>query len=70
MKIDNIKDLEAVVKMCNKHGVSSITVDGVTMQLSGPPDLKTEQSLSGDGIKTPDQFTPEQILMWSSSTEI
>lgn len=66
MKIETLKDLEALVKMCNKHGIGDISVDGISMRLNGAPDLKTEQTSGSDKIATPDEFTPEQILMWSS----
>lgn len=63
MKIDSLKDLEALVKMCNKHGVSNITIDGIIMKLDGPTEagkLKTEQPQSEN------QYTDEQLLMWSA----
>lgn len=66
MKIETLKELEALVKMCNRQGVTTITVDGVTMSLSGPPDLKTEQPNNKDSVQTPDLYTEEQLLLWSA----
>jgi len=66
MKIETLKDLESLVKMCNKHGVRNITVDGISMLLDGPPDLKTEESKAADPIKTPDAYTDEDVLLWSA----
>lgn len=34
MKIDNLKQLQKVIQLCTKHGVQSITIDGVSMVLS------------------------------------
>jgi hypothetical protein len=66
MKIENLAELEQLVTMLNKHGVTNITVDGISLQLSGEPqaDVKQEdKSLP----QTPDAYTDEQILMWSAS---
>lgn len=66
MKIDTLKELEKLVQMCNKHGVSDIEVDGIKLKLNGAPDAKNGTT-SNDKIETPDQYTDEQILMWSAA---
>lgn len=66
MKIESLKDLEALVKMCNKHGVSTITVDGVTMQLDGPPEAVKANELKTEEPGNTNQYTDEQLLMWSA----
>lgn len=33
MKLDNLKDLEKLIKLCQKTGVSSIKVDGVELTI-------------------------------------
>ena len=63
MKIETLKELEALVKMCNKHGVSNIEIDGIKMRLAGAENLKTE--LPDSKPSTPDQYSEEDILMWS-----
>lgn len=70
MKVDTLKDLEALIKMCNKQGVSDISVDGIVLKLSGEPvtqKAKNGNTQADDKVDAPDEFTPEQILMWSSS---
>lgn len=37
MKIDSLKELEKLVKLCRKTGVTAITVDGISFQLSVLP---------------------------------
>lgn len=70
MKIETLKELEALVKMCNKHGVADITVDGVTMKLSGEPSEPKNGTNTKDTVQTPDEFTPEQVLMWSAGQDV
>lgn len=65
MKIDSLKELEALVKMCNKHGVSNIEIDGIKLKLDGPPELKTELQ-SNDQSSTAKPFTDEDLLFWSA----
>lgn len=66
MKIESLKELEAVIKVCKKHGVRDITVDGVHMLIDvGASDLKTEQTK--DRIETPDQVDESDLLFWSST---
>jgi hypothetical protein len=65
MKIDSLKELEALVKMCNKHGVSNIEVDNIKLKLDGPPELKTELQ-SNDQSNTEKLFSDEDLLFWSA----
>jgi hypothetical protein len=37
VNIDNLKDLEALVKLCRKTGISTITVGDVTVTLAAAP---------------------------------
>lgn len=37
MKIDSLKDLEAVIKLCRKTGIEHIIVDGVELNLGPVP---------------------------------
>lgn len=80
MKIENAKDLQALIKLCRKHGVESIEVDGVKLTLS--PDAfqtkpqrkrRVKQELTSDGtidvsdiIDVPEELTPEQLLFYSA----
>ena len=67
MKIENLKELEALVKMCNKHGVSKINLDGIDICLDGAPDqkLKTEQPSTSTESAT--LYSDEDALLWSAS---
>lgn len=66
MKIESIKDLDAVISLCRKRGVLSIEIDGVKLSLGDAPEKKLKSEPTPE-IKSEDQYTPEQILMWSSA---
>lgn len=58
------------MELCRKQGVSHIQVDNIKFKLNDElpataPELKTEPA--SNNIPTPDAYTEEQILMWSSS---
>lgn len=80
MKIDSLKELKALIKLCRQLGVDAIEVDNVKFGL-GPepvtykPYTATQQAaFTTDGtpdlpnIKTPDALTEEQMLMWSAQS--
>lgn len=64
MKIETIKDLEAVLKLCRKQGVTSISIDGIQLAIGDMPEekLKTEQQPEA---RPQPEYTEEQILAWS-----
>lgn len=64
MKIENLKDLESVMKLCRKHGVRSIEVDGVKMAVEEP----TADLISVQGSDTPEvpKASKDDMLYWSS----
>lgn len=66
MKIDNLKELEAVIKVCRKHGVREITVDGISLKIDELQEQTKESGDTKEDLQTP-QYTEEQILMWSST---
>ena len=77
MKINDIKDLKKVIQLCRQTGVDIIKVDGVELVLGSAPrqpikarnsSIETFSSAIGPDtpIETPDELTPEQLLMWSS----
>jgi len=45
MKIDTLKQLENVIKLCRKQGVTDIKIDGVELHV-GPLPVKAMRSLS------------------------
>ncbi len=67
MKIESLEQLEAVVKFCRKQGISSIEVDGVKLAISEQPKRTRKSKEVQDEIETPDELTPEQLLMWSAT---
>lgn len=64
MKIETLKDFEAVLKICRKHGVTNVTVDGITLSLEvaekPAPAATTEQP------KTEDEFQELDVAFWSA----
>jgi hypothetical protein len=65
MKVETLKELEALIKVCRKHGVHSITVDGISMLINEPPEQHSETASNKD-VHTP-VYTDEDILTWSSA---
>ena len=62
MNITNIKDLEAVLKLCRKHGVDKISIDGISLELGSMP-LKVT---SADTATGDEPLTDEDLLLWSA----
>jgi hypothetical protein len=81
VKIETLKDLEKLIKLCRKTGVSAITVDGIELSLSAQekptrtksnkvvPGTLLEDTFDPGQIETPDQLTEEQLMMWSVGGE-
>jgi len=82
MKIDNLKQLKALVSLCRKTGVDVIKVDGIEIQLGVEP-YKESTYKASPKIETPtyapggiteqtpvksgyQELTEEQILFWSA----
>lgn len=68
MKVETLKELEALVKMCRKHGVRSIEVDGIKMLIDEPEQKPT--TATGADLKTEQTYSDEDMLFWSSGTEV
>lgn len=66
MKIDSIKDIEAILKLCRKHGVSSFTVDNVTMQVDGVQETMKANNGVNESKESDGALTEEELLFWSS----
>lgn len=68
MKVDNLSDLKALIKMCRKEGLQSIEVDGVKLVLGDVPvpakKLKTEKQ---DEVNEMPQYTDDELAVWSSN---
>lgn len=64
MKIETVKDLEAVLKVCRKHGVTQFTADGLTLHLEAVPQDKHSDT-PADKIPT-EAVSDDDILFWST----
>lgn len=66
MTIQNLKELEALLKVCRKHGVRNIKIDGIELA------IETLEQDQPKAEKEPVQsnlpgLTDEDIMMWSSA---
>ena len=68
MKIDSLKELEAAIKVCRKHGVTSLEIDGIKLQLL---ELQNESEVQQDqsAARPIVQYTDEELLTWSSTPQ-
>lgn len=64
MKIDNLKDLQALVKYCRKAGIASIEVDGIKLAIGASPKKLAAEESKEVNEKT---YTDEEMLFWSSA---
>ncbi len=58
MTINNLKDLEKLIKLCRKTGVQAITVDGISLQLGSLP-VKASTSQSFMDMQLPTITIPQ-----------
>ena len=77
MTINSLKELDKLIQLCRRRGVESIRVDGIEFHLGQEPTTQkrirktsanNQVNTAGDvsTIDTPDELTPEQLLMWSA----
>ena len=45
MKIDKLSQLKSLLKLCQEHGVTSIDVDGIKMNISLKPQIRANNAL-------------------------
>lgn len=57
MKIENLKDLKALIKLCRLTGVEAIEIDGIKMNLGTEPTV-IYKGASGSATKAPDFMSP------------
>ena len=62
MKVDNLKDLEKLIKLCRKTGIHSIKVDGMEFELGALPDrprlTRLDDPMAGVSIPAPNILDP------------
>ena len=66
MVIPNVKELEKLLKMCRKQGVTELTAEGFSFKFGDLP-RDTEQDQGADSI--PAQPSEEELLYWSSQPD-
>ncbi len=66
----DIKELQALLKLCRKQGVLEITSEGLCIKFGDLPKRKATDDDAEDGDEvTTDGLTPEQMLFYSAPTE-
>ena len=65
MTIGNLKELEALIKLLRKQGVSECTIDGIQMKLGDVP-LSKKVTESDEPAAPTKTYTDEEILLWSA----
>lgn len=68
MKIETQKQLESLLKLCQKHGVRQIEIDGIKMQLEAFDAPSTPDKASDTGISQDKPYTDDDFLFWSSQS--
>ena len=71
--IESLKDLERLLKLCRKQGVTEIKLGEVELKLGDLP-VNELNSISGDSTESQDAYagfpqgelTPEQLIFYSS----
>ncbi len=67
MKIENLEQLEAVVRFCRKQGISSIEIDGVKLAISEQPKRTRKVKEAQGEVETPDTLSEQDLLFWSAT---
>ncbi len=72
MTLPEIKQLDKIIALCRKRGVSEITVEGVTIKLGDAPVKRNRQAKGpskpfhqDDNRVETSELTPEQLLFYS-----
>lgn len=67
--IENLKDLEKLLKLCRKHGVTEITTAGAHLKLGEAPIRHSIESIEDQDIleNFPDgPLTPEELTFFAN----
>lgn len=68
MTIKTLKDLEATMKLCAKHGIRSLKVGNIEMQVELPVD--NTSSVSEATGQLPPQYTETDYTFWSAGSPV
>jgi hypothetical protein len=63
----NHKDLEKLLRLCRKYGVSALKTTDIQLSLSHemPPTIKPPETKE---VKPTTEYSEEDMLLWSSTT--
>ena len=67
--INNIDELEALLKLCRKQGVTEITLQGSSIKFGDLPEKKRKrdgEAEEADEPVLPQGLTPEQLMFFSA----
>lgn len=66
MNLPNVKDVEALVKMLRKHGVTDFKANGLELRIE-PADEKAKNGTASDKLISEDVVDEEALLFWSAN---
>ncbi len=68
--IKDLKELQALLKLCRKQGVTEVSLEGVSIKFGALPERKSQdEEADADDIPT-DGLTPEQLLYFSAPRDV
>ncbi len=67
--IKDLKELEKLLKLCRKQGVTEVNLSGVIIKFGDMPRKSTGDVQDSDDPET-DELTPEQLMFFSSPREV
>jgi hypothetical protein len=62
MNLPDLKQLDKVIALCRKRGVSEITVGDITLKLG----VKPSKAPKHEELPMEEQVSDEELLFWSS----
>lgn len=66
MQAPNVKELEALIKMLRRHGVSDFEGHGLKLRIDTPIEKPKNGTASNDKIESDAEMTDEELLLWSA----
>ena len=83
MTINNLKEIDKLLTLCRKHGVTTVKIDNVEFILDLSTNVKkTNKSVRNqelntfgeisehDKIETPNTLTPDELLFYSATGQM
>ena len=66
--IKDQKELQTLLKLCRKQGVTEITLEGVSIKFGALPPRKSGEAEEDAEIPT-DELSPEELMFFSAKAE-